>query len=227
MSLSNVQEVAVGLSTPAWRAILAFWDVLPLVLWGVLLILFGYIFAKLLEYLIYRGLAKTALEKWWVTQGYSKAVGGIEVGKILASFVKWYVLALFLIEGFRVMNLSSFSQILLQLALWLPGVIVGVFIVFVGLIVAQLVEKRLLHLKKLEWVVKILPIIKFLIIVLFVDIALSNAGISIVLAQNTFLIIVGGLVLTLALVIGISFGFALRNEASGLLKGLISKKNQK
>jgi hypothetical protein len=226
MSLTNVQEVAVGLSEPAWQAILSFIQTLPGFLWGVLLILFGYILAKLLEYVIYRLLAKTSLEGWWTSQGYSKAVGGLEIGKILASFTKWYVFALFLIEGFGAMSLSSFSAVLLQLALWLPSVIVGVFIVFAGLIVAQLVEKRMLHLKKINWVTKIIPVVKFLIIVLFIDIALSNAGVSIVLAQTTFLIIIGGLVLTAALVIGISFGYALRNEATGFVKGLISKKQK-
>jgi hypothetical protein len=223
MSLENVQEVAVGLSTPAWKAFSAVIDALPLFLWGVLLILFGYIISKLIEYLLYHGLTKTALEKWWTAQGYAKAVGGLEASKILASFAKWYILALFLIEGLHAMKLGSFSGVLLQVVLWLPGVIVGVFLVFAGLIIAQMVEKRMLHLKKVTWVTKLIPIVKFLIIILFIDIALSNAGVAIVLAQNTFLILLGGLVLTLSIIVGISFGFALRNEATTLVKSIIKK----
>ncbi len=218
MGLESVYKLTQQLSEPAWRAVETMIEGLPYFLWALAIILFGYLFSKLVAYVLHNALAKSPFETWFTKQGYSKSLGGMSGSHIISSFTKWYILALFLIEAFAVLQFGALSDLLYRVASWLPSAVIGVFIIFAGLIIADIVVSKMLHLKNLGWVARLAPIVKFVIVVFFIDIALSNAGVQIVLAQTTFIVLVSALAFALALVIGISFGYAFRNEASKIVK---------
>jgi hypothetical protein len=66
-------------------------------------------------------------------------------------------------------------------------------------------------------------IAKWAIYVFTALIVLDQAGVQVALAQNSFMIILGGIVLMIALLIGISFGMAFRDDAKKIISDVKKK----
>jgi hypothetical protein len=147
----------------------------------------------------------------------------MSLSHLLGGMTKWYLFALFLVPAVSVVKLDVFAVLLTQIALWIPKLLLAIIVVLVGIIVADIAAEKLSHAKKIGWVRSLTPPIKFLIIIFFLDVALRQVGIVFTLASSTFLILLSGITLAIALAVGISFGYALRPEVEKAIKDLKKK----
>ncbi len=198
-------------------------NVLPSIIGAILLIAFGYIISAFIGLIVKKALVKVGLDKWYESTGKHTALGQMSLSHLLAGMLKWYLFALFLVPAVSIIQLDVFANLLTQIALWIPNLLVAILIVLAGIIVADIAASKLAHAKKIGWIKSLTPPIKFIIIIFFLDVALRQIGIDFTLASSTFLIILGGIVLALALAIGISFGYALRPEVEKAIKELKKK----
>jgi len=194
-----------------------FITLLPELFGAVILLLIGYFLGVLFEGIIKGSLLKAGLDDWVEKHERHHAIGHLSVSGILALAVKWYIVVLFLMPAAAMISLGSLSQWLYNLANWLPSLISGVLIFYSGLILADIAETAI-ESHKFKWVHFWGGLVRVIIILFVLDIALKQIGINIVIAETTYLIILGGLVLALAIALGIGFGDAMKTESKNIIK---------
>lgn len=136
----------------------------------------------------------------------------------LADLVKWFVRLIVLVSAFDALGLPAVSQVLQQLLLWLPNLVVAlVILVIAGLAanaLASLVrgataEARLGNPELLATVARV-AVWAFAIVV-----AVNQIGIATTLVNTLFM----GLVGALALAAGLAFGLGGRETAAEIVAG--------
>jgi len=194
-----------------------FIQLLPGLIGAVILLLIGYFLGALFEGIIKGALLKAGLDQWVEKHERHHAIGKASVSGIIGAAAKWYTVVLFLSPAAALISLGVMSNLLYELARWLPHVIAGVIIFYFGLIIADMAETSI-ESHKLKWRHFWGGLARVIIILFVLDIALKEIGINIVIAESTYLIILTGIVLALAIAIGIGFGTALKPEAAKIIK---------
>lgn len=187
----------------------------------------GYLIGAIIGSFIKKAIEKTKLEHWIEKAVRSEALGGIEPPALIGSLVKWWIFALALFIAAdsitQYIELEQVSVFLLGVSAWIPKLLVAVLIIMAGLVLADFAANGMSKAKKLVGIKPLSALVKVLIIIYFAIIALDIAGIKVALAETTFLIIISGIVLAFSLAIGISFGFAFKNQAEKILVNLQKK----
>jgi hypothetical protein len=218
MGLENVAEVSRVITNPLITVLQNILDFVPGLILGIIIAALGYAVAKGLGILVKLGLRRVGLDDWIEKIGKQDALGQMSASYILGGMVKWYVFALFLIPAISLFELEGVSQLLERIVLFIPELIIACLIVLGGVVLADLAVDKLSHVKKIKWIHVLEPIIKFVIILFFIDSALRHIGVEIVLAQNMILVLFTGIVLALSIALGISFGFASKPIANDIVK---------
>ena len=200
----------------------SFVDIIPGIIASLILLIVGYFVANLLGYVLYKLLEKAGLDKKMEHAKLTDSLGHVELSYLSGSVLKWYIFIIFLSEAVLLVNLGMLSTMLNKLLMWLPNLIIGFVIIVLGLILADFAAEEL-RKSKIKHVRVISEIVKVIIIFFVFVIALKQVGLYVGLAETTFLVILGSLALAFALAVGISFGFALRDEAKGLVKKIRKK----
>jgi hypothetical protein len=145
--------------------------------------------------------------------------GGIEsdTTDILGLLVYWLVVFGALIIGFNSLGLSYVTDLLVRVIVFLPKAIVALLVLALGAYFARVVGSaitaycRTVHIQDAEFLGRIA---QYAIIAFVVLIALDQVGIGGDIVRQTFLIVLAGLVLALAL----AFGIGGRDWAAELLE---------
>ena len=192
-------------------------DTLPGIAAAVLIIVFGYLVAVLVGYVLKEVLLRTGFDRWLTKSRFNKAIGGASLSVIIGTLAKWWVFVAFLASAAASLKLGVISILLVNLTTWLPNLFVAIIIFIFGLIIADYASDRVRH-KKVGWAPLAADIIKWVTMVFVFIIALSQLGIKIAFAENVFIVVLAGIVLALSLAIGVSFGFALKDDAKSIIR---------
>ena len=142
---------------------------------------------------------------------------GTDAAGIVASVVKWIVRVVVLLVAFDVLGLPAVSDVMRQLLLWLPNLVVAVFVLFIGGIAARALgnivrgataEAEFANPETLANVTRT-TVWAFAIVV-----AINQLGIATNLINTLFT----GLVAALAIAFGLAFGMGGRDLASRTLE---------
>tara|TARA_Y100000310_G_scaffold58235_1_gene53520 strand:- start:2095 stop:2769 length:675 start_codon:yes stop_codon:yes gene_type:complete len=219
----NIAETSQSLIDP----FVTFWNALilniPGILGALVIIVLGYIAAILVGFAAGKIVEKLKVDAWLRETGRSDSLGGLTTSSLTAKLIKWWVFIAFLVPAANIIKLPGLSVLLIKLAEWLPHLIAGVAIMVVGLIAADFLADSASQAKSLKGIKLISSFIRVIIIIFFADIALREIGINIILAEQTILLIVGGIVLAASLAIGIGFGLGLKKHADEIVKDLRKK----
>ena len=195
----------------------------PGIVAAIILLIIGYIVALIIAYIVDKVLEKIKFDKWVLDKTHaSKVFGKFKLSQFLALITKWYVFILFLPPAASLVQLRTLSAFFLAVALWVPNVIVAVIIALIGVGVAFYVERKIVETKAKAASIMAL-IAKVIIYIFTLLIVLDQIGIQVAVAQSSFLIILGGVMLAIALVLGIGFGLAFKDEARGIIKNVKKK----
>lgn len=210
MAVINVFEPAAEL----WSA---FVGALPGFAAAVLIILVGYLISLVIGYITREVLHRTGFDRWLTKSKLNKAIGGASLSVIAGTVVKWWIFIAFLASATSYLRLGVISDLLVKFVIWLPNVLAAVVISIFGLIVVDYATDKIRH-RKLRGAELLADVVKFVSLIFVALIALAQIGLKIGFAENVFLVIIGGVVLALALAIGISFGIALKDDAKNLVR---------
>ncbi|MBI2664434.1 hypothetical protein HYX10_03780 [Candidatus Woesearchaeota archaeon] len=222
MPVGYLETTGLALLDPLTQLWNKFVEVIPGILAASVVIVVGYIIAAAFGLVFHRFLEAIKVDEHLKKAGLSHSIGFINLANLGGAMLKWYVFALFIVQAASFLRLGILSDQLVKLAGWLPSLFAAVIIMLVGLILSDMVADRMLHAKR-KGVRIASGIVRWFAIIFVALIAIEKIGINVAFATNAFLILIGGVALGAAIALGLGFGFALKDEAKGMVKQL--KKN--
>ena len=185
-------------------------EFLPKLILAALVLVIGWLLAKAVRFAVERGLRAInfhVLGERAGIDGFLKQ-GGINTDtvSILALLVFWLVMLAALIIGFNSLGLTYITDLLGRIALFLPHVIVAVLILAFGSYFAQFVGNTIANYCRSAQVrdAELLgALARYAILTFVVLIALDHLSVGGEIVRESFLIILAGVVLGLALAFGI------------------------
>ena len=222
-----VQEFLGSIGASIVDPLLSIWcwlvKAVPDIIAALVILIVGYLIALVVEYVIENVLKRINFDDWvFHKTNIASAVGKFDLTHFLGLVAKWYVLVLFLGATANRIQLATLAGFLSDLAMWIPQVILAVVMALIGIGAGMYVEKKVGETRaRASKIVGMAA--KWVIYVFTALIVLDQIGVQIALAQQSFLIILTGAVATIALVLGISFGFGFKDEARKIISDVKRK----
>jgi len=218
--LSGIGASIVDPFVASWQWLV---NAVPSVIAAIVILVAGYLVALAVSTLVENLLNRIKFDRWvFEKTNLAHAIGKFDLTHVLGLVAKWYIIVLFLAATANRIQLETLALFLHKLSLWIPQVIVAVIIGLIGIIAGMYVEKKVAETRaKGSRIVG--SIAKWAIYVFTALIVLNQVGVQVALAETSFVIILGGAVLMIALMIGISFGLAFREEAGKIIKDVKRK----
>lgn len=138
MELDLWTQSLVTAMTALWTKVANF---IPNLFGALVVVLLGFVVAKLLDTLLSKLLAKVGLDRLMAGTGLTKMLGrvGIQVpiSTLVGKIVYWFVLLIFLVSAAESLGLERVSATLDMLALYLPKVFGAALVLLAGVLLAQ------------------------------------------------------------------------------------------
>jgi small-conductance mechanosensitive channel len=188
---------------------------IPQLIGAVIILIVGYIVARLLQAVVTRLLGAIGFENWMerggIRQFFERAETRQTPTSILGALVFWFVFIIAIVMATDALGIRQITAVLGQLIAYIPSVIAAVLI----LILAALLANFLAGIIRGATGSDILATVaRVAIIVYAVFAALTQLGIAVQLTANTLLIVLGGVALAAA----IAFGFGAQNVARDIVE---------
>jgi mechanosensitive ion channel-like protein len=183
---------------------------LPLLAFGIVVILVGWLLAKAIRFAVEKALRAVNFNVLTERAGTDHFLrqGGLQgdTTTLFGLFTFWVVIIASLIIAFNVMGLTYITDLLQRVELFMPKVLVAMLVVVLGSYFAKFIGEAV-HTYCVDAQIPDADILgriaRYLIMTFVIMIALSQIEVGGDIVQRTFLIILGGLVLALALAFGI------------------------
>ena len=190
--------------------LVSFGEFLPRILLAIVVLVVGWMVAKMVRFAIARGLRAINFNVLTERAGMDSFLrdGGIQTDTagILALLFYWLVILASLIIGFNLLGLAYITDLLGRVVLFLPKVMVALLILAFGAYFARFVGNaitaycRNVHLQDADILGNLA---RYAIIAFVVLIALDQVNVGGDIVRQTFLIVLAGVVLALALAFGL------------------------
>lgn len=221
MQATNVRDWGEALMTSVTGALALFMSAIPRILGFIVIVVVGWFIAGLIAKGLAAILRNIRFNEFAERSGLAKFVAEMGVDTdpsgLIAATVKWFVRLLVLIVGFDALGLPAVSQVLHQLLLWLPNLVVALVVLVIAGLAANALHTVVRGataragfttpdlVANIAWV----AVWGFGIIV-----AVNQIGIAETLVNTLFM----GLVGALALALGLAFGLGARDTAGQIVK---------
>ena len=223
--LSNWTEVSIESLKAMGIKILS---VIPNILAAIILILIGWLLAKLAANIILRIFNTKKFKKLESNLNSSDALNGhnirIEPGKIISKFVYWVVILLFIITATDTLGWDAVSAEVGALIRYLPKLFSALLIFIIGIYLASIIRK-LIHTTfasiGISGAKAISTLVFYVIVIILTVTALNQAGINTRIITNNITLILGTVLLSFAL----AFGLGARDILKNMLSSMYSKRS--
>ncbi len=191
--------------------------VIFLVGWGI-----GVLLDKVIAQIIKSINVDSVLRRAKLEELLKKAGFNLNSGAFLGGLVKWFVIVVFLIASLDVLGLNQVTLFLQQVIIYLPQVIVAVLVILAAAIISEVVQKLVVGGAAAAGISSASfagAIAKWSIWVFAILVALSQLGIAAPFVQTLFT----GIVVAVALGLGLSFGLGGQEAAARLIEKVRSE----
>jgi mechanosensitive ion channel-like protein len=200
------------------NALNAFLNAVPLVIGALLIIIIGWVIAGLLARVTTALLRRVGADRLFAEHSgevYGNRTRDIKPSVVGGELVKWLVRLVFLVAAANVLGLTQVSELLNDVLLWIPNLIVAAIILLVAPLLARFVRGAI-EVGAGEMGFTNAPLLgriaEIAIVAFAVVIAINQIGIAANLVNTLFI----GLVAALALAFGLAFGLGGRDVAAQL-----------
>lgn len=220
--MAQVQNFGDALLTSVTRALALFMAAIPLIIGFLIVVIIGWYIATAIAKAVSAILHKADFNGLAQRSGFSGFVRNMGVhtdaSGFLALIVKWFIRLIVLVVAFDLLGLPAVSEVLTELLLWLPNLIVALVVLVIGGLAAKAVsgivrgatsEAGFSNPELLAGLASA-AIWAFAVIV-----AVNQLGIATTLVNTLFMAIVGAL----ALAAGLAFGLGGRETAGEIVRG--------
>ena len=181
---------------------------LPKLIGAVVLLIFGWIIAKIIRTVSIKG----GVDKFLYDGGVKKST--IE---IVGDLFYWLIMLIVILAAFNSLGLSVASELFNQIILYIPNIIVAILVVIFGLFLARFISQALVTYFAnigIENSKTIGRIAQYAIIIFVISISLTQLNVGEEIVASAFLIIFGAICLALAL----AFGLGGKEWAANIIK---------
>jgi hypothetical protein len=194
---------------------------LPQIIGALLILLIGWILARIIKKLVIRGLKLVRFNVLTEKSGIEKFLsdGGVKVSSIelIGTLVYWIIMLVVILATLNSLKLNAASTLFNEIMLYIPNIIVAIIILILGIYLAKLVSQVLItSLKNMQEkaAATIGKIAYYAIIVLTVFIILGQLNIAEQIVNNGFIILFGAI----CLAFGLAFGLGGKEWAADMIK---------
>ncbi|MES2977514.1 MAG: small-conductance mechanosensitive ion channel [Pseudomonadota bacterium] len=218
---TQITEWSAALMTSLATAMALFFSAIPKVLGFLVILIVGWLVASLIEKAfaaLLRAIRFNDLAKRSGLADFVEKMGtGTDSAGLLAAVVKWFVRLIVLVVAFDALGLPAVSDVLRQLLLWLPNVIVALVVLVIGGLAATALSNVVraaadkADLGSPEFLAKVASTLVWAFAIV---VAVNQIGIATTLVNTLFMAVVGAV----ALALGLSFGLGGRDTAAEIVR---------
>ncbi|AKF45577.1 mechanosensitive ion channel family protein [Pseudomonas syringae] len=224
MELNLWTQSLLAAMTALWTKVANF---IPNLFGALVVVLLGFVVAKLLDALLSKLLAKLGLDRLVGGTGLTKIIGraGVKVpvstliGKVVYWFVLLFVLLIFLVSAAESLGLQRVSATLDMLALYLPKVFGAALVLLVGVLLAQLVNGLVRGAAEgvgIDYSAGLGRIAQGLVIIISISVAISQLEVKTDLLNHVIVIAL----ITVGLTVALALGLGSREIAGQIIAGI-------
>lgn len=217
--MADITQFVLDTFDPVRALVNSFIVNIPGIVGAIIVLIVGYVIGIVLGNLVHKILDKLNVDEWLAKVSKAHPLGDLRVAELCGKLVKWYVFIAFLATAAGLIQLTVLAKLLTDFAVWAPHLLMAVIFTVIGLFVAEFAALEVTHLK-LKGSKVIGAATRVFILVFFAISALREVGLDVSLAQNTFLIVVGGIMLAFAIAVGLGMQGHVNEILSGLKKSL-------
>jgi hypothetical protein len=180
--------------------------------WGI-----GTLFGRVVSQIIKAIKLDEALRRAGVEGVVERGGMTLNSGAFLGGLVRWFIILVFLIGAFEILNLSQVTSFLRDILNYIPQVIVAVLILIGAGLIADALKRVVLSSSMSAGISSagfLATITKWAVWIFAILVALSQLGIAVGFVQTIFT----GLVVALSLGLGLSFGLGGQEAAAKLIE---------
>ncbi len=203
-----------------WASVAAF---IPRLFGALVVVLLGFVVAKLLDTLLSKVLAKVGLDRLMAGTGLTKLLGRagirIPVCALIGKVVYWFVLLIFLVSAAESLGLERVSATLDMLALYVPKVLGAALILLAGVLLAQLLSGLVRGAAEsvgLDYANGLARMAQGLVIIISISVAIGQLEVKTELLNYVIAIVL----ITVGLAVALAFGLGSRELVSQILAGI-------
>ncbi|HEX7889461.1 MAG TPA: small-conductance mechanosensitive ion channel [Ramlibacter sp.] len=227
---TQVTEWSDAMFTSLAAAMALLFSAIPKIIGFLLIIVAGWFIASLIE----RGLAAVLRsikfndlsERAGLSDFIRKMGMNTDASGMIGLVVKWFVRLIALVVAFDALGLPAVSEVLRQLLLWLPNVVVALVVLVIGGLAARALSNVVrgaaneAGLTNANFLSKAAATVVWAFAIV---VAVNQLGIATELVNTLFMAVVGAL----ALGLGLAFGLGGRETAAEILSKWYSKAQEK
>jgi|GEM_PF-11711 len=203
-----------------WGSVAAF---IPRLFGALVVVLLGFVVAKLLDTLLSKVLGKIGLDRLMAGTGLTKLLGRagirVPVSTLVGKIVYWFVLLIFLVSAAESLGLERVSATLDVLALYVPKVLGAALILLVGMLLAQLVSGLVRGAAEgvgLDYAHGLARIAQGLVIIIGISVAIGQLEVKTELLNYVIAIVL----ITVGLAVALALGLGSRELVGQILAGI-------
>lgn len=193
--------------------------VIPGLVGALIVILVGVIIGKILKEIVVRVLKASKVDDWIEEHKLKAAIGHLQISNIAGSFIKWYVIALFLAQALALINMQVLKDFTQLLVIYIPKVLGGLVIFIGALLVARFI-RNMIEATQHQFKKTVAIIVEVIIIYMGAVIALQTMDVPVMILIDAFNTAFTALVAALAITIGIAFGLSFYKDAKQIVADL-------
>lgn len=222
VQVSNWGDAIFLALTNALNSLLA---AIPLIIGALVIIIIGWIIAGIAARIVSGLLRRVGADRLFAEHGgpvYGEQSRKIKPSTIGGELVKWLIRIIFLVAAANVLGLTQVSQLLNDVLLWIPNLIVAAIILLVAPLLARFVRNAIeVSAEGMGFTNGALlgKIAEIAIVAFAVIIAINQIGVAANLVDILFI----GVVAALALAFGLAFGLGGREVAGQLTQDWYSQ----
>jgi small-conductance mechanosensitive channel len=220
MELDPWTQSLIAAMTALWTKVAGF---IPNLFVALILVLLGFVVAKLLDTLLSKLLGKIGLDRLMAGTGLTNLLGraGIQVpvSTLIGKIVYWFVLLIFLVSAAESLGLERVSATLDVLALYLPKVFGAALVLLAGVLLAQLVSGLVRGAAEgvgLDYAHGLGRIAQGLVIIISISVAIGQLEVKTDLLNNVIAIVL----ISVGLAAALALGLGSREIAGQILAGI-------
>ncbi|MCD8484220.1 hypothetical protein LRY65_05420 [Candidatus Woesebacteria bacterium] len=204
-------------------------DSLFRILLSVVLVVLGFFVAQRVTSFL-RNSVRSLLSREFITNSpfgvMTESTDALRGSGLFSNVVYWFVVFFFVSIAGEVLGITFFSNVAALIVSFIPTLISAAIVFLFGLVisgVAENVVKRQLKKMMPQQAVLMGTATSYVVLALFTLIALSELGI----ASEFILVLFSGLVLALALSVGISIGFGSKGIVEDMLQTMVKEEKKR
>jgi len=207
-----------------YRVLYGVMSVIPALIIAIIVLILGWLIGSALSKLVAQIFKAVKIDNVLRSSGLEdllmKAGMKLNSGKFVGEVVKWFVIVVALITAFDVLGLDQVNNFLQQVVVaYIPDVLAAVLILLVSVVIAEALRKAVVASAKaadLHYANLLGVVTKWAIWVFAILAVLFQLGIGAIFIQTLFT----GVVVALALAIGLAFGLGGRDAAAKYIEDI-------